>query len=131
MDIIPFTSVGELNFGDNREVARNKLAAGFTTFEKGVGENPTDAFDDLGLHLYYDDDGLLEFVESFLPARVSFRSIEFLGRNIEDVLNDMRMAGFLAEDADVGVDFTDVGILLTVQDGLVDGTAIHRKGYYD
>ena len=131
MEIVPFISVGDLIFGDQREVARKKLAGTFRTFEKDVGENPTDAFDELGLHLYYDDKGLLEFIETFLPARVSFLGIDFLGRNINDVVSEMQAAGFVATDGDVGVDFSEAGIALTVQDGTIDGIAIHRKGYYD
>src|SRR5262245_58298124 len=68
MEIIPFQSIGTLSFGDSRKVARAKLASTFSTFQKGDGPTETDAFDDLGLHLYYDEEGRLEFVEAFDPA---------------------------------------------------------------
>ena len=55
MEIVPFKSVGPLEFGDSRQVSREKLGSTFTTFRKDVGENETDSFDDLALHLYYDD----------------------------------------------------------------------------
>jgi hypothetical protein len=131
VEIIPFASIGLLAFGDSREVARGKLGSTFSTFRKVSGANETDSFDDLGLHLYYDDAGHLEFVEAFGAAEVTFRGICFLGRNLESVIADMKSLGFSPTEADVGVDFVEAGIALTAQSGGVEGVAAHRKGYYD
>ena len=70
MEIVPFTSIGVLSFGDDRKTAREKLRSVYSTFAKDTAENETDSFDELGLHLYYDDTGILEFVEAFAPADV-------------------------------------------------------------
>jgi len=118
-------------FGDERQAARQKLNSEFSTFEKDDGEAETDAFEALGLHLYYDDAGRLEFVEAFDPAEVTFRGVSFLGRNVGAVIAEMRAIGFEPTDGDVGVDFPDAGIALTAPDGVVEGVAAHRKGYYD
>ena len=131
MEIGPFSSMGVLSFGDTRQIARSKLASVFSTFRKDTGENETDSFDGLGIHLYYDNEGKLEFIEAFPPADVSFRGIRFLGRDIGSVVTDMEAIGFVATNADIGVDFGDAGIALTSPTGMVEGVAAHRKGYYD
>lgn len=131
MEVTPFTSVGPLKFGDSRRVSREKLGSSFSTFQKTVGANETDSFDDLGLHLYYSDAGSLEFVEAFDPANVTFRKIRFLGRSLEVVLADMETLGFSPTADDVGVKFDLAGVGLFAPSGVVEGVAVHRKGYYD
>jgi hypothetical protein len=112
-------------------VARQKLASPYATFQKVAGENETDAFDQLGLHLYYSDSGELEFVEAWGPAKVAFRGVSFLGKDLGSVISDMQSLGFNATQADVGVDFRKAGIALTAPSGVVEGVAAYRKGYYD
>jgi len=129
MEIIPFTSIGALTFGDTRQTARNKLASSFSTFEKIVGGSETDSFDDLGLHLYFNDADHLEFVEAFDPSVVTFRGLSFLGRDLASVVSDMESLGFSATESDVGVKFNEAGIALTAPSGFVEGVAAHRKGY--
>jgi hypothetical protein len=131
MEVIPFISIGLLTFGDSRQVAREKLASMFSTFAKVAGANETDAFDELGLHLYYDRAGQLEFVEAFAPANVVFRGVSFLGRDLESVTSDMKALGFDPTGTDVGIDFPDAGVALTAPSGIIEGAAAHRKGYYD
>lgn len=131
MEIIPFESVGILSFGDSRAGAREKLSSIFSTFQKDIGENETDSFDELGLHLYYDDAGRLEFIEAFDPAQVVFRGIGFLGRDVDSVRWDMESLGLSPTESDVGLKFGSVGIALTAPSGVVEGVAAHRSGYYD
>ena len=131
MKITPFTSVVTLSFGDSRKTARGKLRSCFSTFEKAVGENETDSFDDLGLHLYYSNADHLEFIEAFAPAEMTFRGIAFLGRDLQSVVSDLAALGFAPTDSDVGVNFEGAGIALTAPCGVVEGVAIYRKGYYD
>jgi hypothetical protein len=131
MNIVPFSSVGLLAFGDHRKVARAKLNGLYSTFQKDSGETETDSFDEIGLHLYYNSDGVLEFVEAYHPADISFQGIHFLDRDVDAVTRDMSALGFASVDADVGVDFPDAGIVITAPSGVVEGVAAHRKGYYD
>jgi len=131
MEITPFSSVGVLAFGDIRNDARSKLNTKFSTFQKDADENETDAFDDIGLHLYYDNDGRLEFIEGFEPVDITFRGISFLNRDVTSVIRDMSAIGFNETRSDAGVKFRDVGIALYAPSGVVEGVAVHRKGYYD
>lgn len=131
MEIVPFVSMGALTFGDSRRMSRAKLDSSYSTFEKLVGENETDSFDDLGLHLYYSDTDHLEFVEAFPPAQIRFRGVVFLGRELDSVISDLATLGFEHTETDVGVRFEAAGIALTAPSGVVEGVAAHRKGYYD
>jgi hypothetical protein len=62
-------SVGPIKFGMSRDEVRSVLAQPFTPFQKGEGEEPTDAFDTLDLHVFYRD-GLMEAVEFWNAANV-------------------------------------------------------------
>ena len=131
MEIVPFTTIGVLAFGDSRAVAREKLGSDFSTFEKVVGAGETDSFDDLGMHLYYSDTGQLEFVEAFDPAEVVFRGVGFLGSDLNSVIPSMGLLAFTPTEDDIGVKFESAGIALTAPAGVVEGVAAYRKGYYD
>jgi len=131
MEIIPFQSIGPLAFGDKREDIRIKLGGNFSPFRKVAGECMTDTYDSLGLHLYYDENGHLEFVEAFEPALVTISGVNFLGKSLPAALREMELLGFTHEDADVGVDFPAVGIAITVTSEVIEGVAAYRKGYYD
>ena len=39
MEIVPFTSIGVLSFGDDRKTAREKLRSVYSTFAKDTAEN--------------------------------------------------------------------------------------------
>lgn len=131
LEIIPFKSIGGLSFGDSRQVAREKLASAFRTFAKSARADETDSFDQLGLHLYYDNDGHLEFVEAFEPAEVNFRGVRFLGRERAIITEETKAIGVRPTEDDYGVTFRTVGIALTAPSAVVEGVAAHRKGYYD
>jgi len=131
MEIVPFLSVGSLSFGDSRQVVRNKLASVYSVFVKDLGAGETDSYDDLGLHLYYDAEGNLEFVEGFEPANITFNGVGFIGADLTSIVAQFRQQGFASFQSDVGVKFPGLGIALTAPDGVVEGVAAHRKGYYD
>lgn len=131
MRVVPYVSVGNLTFDDSKDVVREKLASPYTAFQKDVGESETDAFDGIGLHVYYDPRGKLEFVEAFSPADVDFAGIHLMARSATDVVNEIELLGYAPTETDVGFQFDDIGISLTVADGLVDGVGVFRKGYFD
>ena len=131
MEIRPFEAIGALSFGDLRSIVREKLGKEYSSFSKTTGDDLTDAYDSLGLHLYYDQDGRLEFVEAFAPAVITMNGITFLGRQVADVVHELGMKGLDYVDADVGIDFPAVGIAITSPNGIIDGVAVQRKGYFD
>jgi hypothetical protein len=131
MEIRPFESVGALRFGDSRQHVKGKLRRPSFPFQKNVGYSEIEVCNELGLHLYFDSDDCLEFVEAFEPAQVVFRGISFLGRELDSVISDMESLGYRPTESDVGVNFESAGIALTAPSGIVEGVAAHRKGYYD
>lgn len=131
MEIVPFESIGNLRFGEGRQVVRGRLGNGYTTFRKDVGESETDAYNDNGLHLYFDSEDRLEFVEAFGNASPSFQGIKFLGRAIDEVADKLSAIGHAAVLDDVGLQCDSAGIGVTAPRGTVEGVAVFRKGYYD
>lgn len=129
MEIIPFRSMGELVLGETREVCRSKIQSPFQTFLKcSDSKTETDAFDNVGLHLYYDESYCLEFIEAFKPTDITFRGVRFLGRWKPCVIRDMKRLGF----SPVGdLHFLEAGIALTVEwRWPIEAVAVYRNGYY-
>lgn len=61
-EIVPMVGVGPVRFGMPREQCRKSLGLDFDTFFKGTPKgHPTDAFDSLGMHVYYS--GIVPVVE--------------------------------------------------------------------
>jgi hypothetical protein len=129
--IISFQSVGPISFGQSRSSVRSRLGEEFKSFRKAGGENETDAYDGLGIHLYYDDEDCLEFAELFAPAVVEFQDIRLIGRSIEELTSDMRMLGYEGVPDQAGYSYDEVGLGLTVNRGRVEGVAVFKNGYYD
>jgi hypothetical protein len=131
MEIVPYTSVGGLCFGTTRNRIRERLGGGSQAFRKVDCANETDAYDALGLHLYFDDEERLEFVEAFDPASPSFRGTRLLGRDRDEVAAELTAMGYDLTQDSYGLRCDGAGFALTAPDGMVEGVGIFRKGYYD
>jgi|GEM_PF-2293653 len=129
-DITPYRSVGSLQLGRHRNEIRRQLGADFTSFTKDIGESEADAYDHLGIHLYYDDDDRLEMVELFQPASPTLKDVSLLGRDYEQVANALAEHGYKAKPTDVGYSYEDAGVALTLNGSEIEGVAVFRKGYY-
>ena len=126
-----FESVGPIAFGETRDTIRSVLGSGFRSFRKTQDENETDAYDSLGVHIYYDDSNCVEFVELFTPAEPSFESVSLVGQKAEDVVGKLRELGYEGDQDDVGYNYDGVGIGLTINGNVVEGVGVFREGYYD
>jgi hypothetical protein len=132
MEIISFESVGDLRFGMAREETHNLLGNEFKPFFKSPNAKiATDAYNDLGLHLYFDQDDRLEFVEAWGSAIITFNGIDFLGRTPKEVNADMRAMGHIPQREDDGLQYDSAGIGLWIEEGIVTSVAAFRPGYYD
>jgi hypothetical protein len=131
VEIVSYVSVGDLYFGDSRRAVRRKLGASYSTFRKDVGEPLTDSYDDVGLHIYYDRAGRLQFIEAFEPNVITFREIPFIGEKFRTVLSKMSGAGFGHVETDAGIVFPDAGIVLSIEGKMVESMGAFCKGYYD
>ncbi len=132
-DVQSFQAVGPLKFGQDRAMVRELLGDEFRAFSKGARENEADAYDSLGLHLYYNEHARLEFVEVFSPAQLAFAGVSLLDRSATEVVRDLQTLGHESEQDDVGYNYDQLGIGLTVryEDTIVEGVAVFKEGYYD
>lgn len=131
MEIIPFRSIGSINFGDSKHVARQRFHSVPTEFQKDVDEESTDAYDDYGLHLYYDCHQRVEFVEAFSPADPIFRNVKFIGRKLNEVVSDLSRLGFSSESSEMGCMMPEAGLAVIAPTGIVEGVSVFREGYFD
>jgi hypothetical protein len=129
--IEPYKRVGPLTIGQERKTVRDVLGDDYETFAKAEGENLTDAYDGLGVHLYYADDDTLEFVEFFEPAEVDFQGKRLLGRPFAQIQNELAADGYTPRASDVGYEYDELGIAFTLGGDEVEGVAAYRRGYYD
>ncbi len=136
LEILPFQGLGPLRLSQPRAEIRALLDVAYKTITKGHEKGRRreteliDAYYDLGFHLYYDNDDRLEFIEAFSPCEPIFKGIQFLGRDIDDAVNEMDEAGYDYLEVDTGCDFIELGFVLYAPLGTVEGVSVYRKGYY-
>ena len=126
-----FNSVGPLKFGQSRADVRAALGPDFRVFRKTESENETDAYNSIGVHVYYDGAHKVEFIEAFSPAELEFNGIFLLGRHIDEVVGELASLGYDAVHDDVGYNFSQLGFGLTVNGDEIEGVGLYRSGYYD
>ena len=70
--IYPYQGVGQIRFGMTREKVRSLLGEPSATFYKGLNtQSPTDAYDNIGIHIYYHHpSGYCQALEFFEPAQL-------------------------------------------------------------
>ncbi|MBP7516013.1 MAG: hypothetical protein KA791_15805 [Flavobacteriales bacterium] len=137
MDFEPHLGIGPIRFGMNVNESRSVLGSGFAPFMKSPASvHPTDAYDALGMHIYYDTAGLCEAIELFPPAVVRLESFNLLALGYGALL-----AFCLSHDHDLiedEVGFTShvLGLGVYAPDGKEDPTSlcesiiVFRQGYY-
>jgi hypothetical protein len=81
MIIRPYQGVGPIDFGMTIEQVRRSVGATVESFYKTVDSAfPTDAFDSLGMHVYYRLPGCCDAVELFQPAAPILEGEALIGR---------------------------------------------------
>lgn len=141
LEIVPYRSIGNIEFGQPRAAVRKVLGKNFTSFRKDVGERLTDSYDGRGLHLYFDADDCLEFVEAFSPAKIQIRGIPLLGRTVEEVFSDLKkkrlVKGALERERlasgkpDPCMMLDEIGVAFTIEESVIEGVGVYKQGYYD
>lgn len=131
LEIQPFTSVGELVFGTDRTSIRKTLDYDHDPFNKTANGNLVDAYDNLGIHLHYDDADKLEFVEMFEPAEVVYGGVALLAAPFSKIKAEFARMGIMGEATDVGYLFLAIGVAFVLEDGGIDSVSASRAGYFD
>jgi hypothetical protein len=111
---------------------RSYLGSEFTSFKKTpFSESETDAFDGLGLHLYYDANDKLEFIEAFSPCQIVFQGVELIGESTLSVVDQLSAQGLSARLDESTYFYDDHGIVIMDDGGLIEGVSLFARGYYD
>lgn len=136
--IEPHVGVGPLRFGMTRTEARATVARPCTAFQKGDGpREPTDAFDELLLHVHYDNDARCVFIEfGGGVLRPIFQGNDLLTRPFRGALAWFRRLDPGVE-LDCGLSSRALGIGLYAPAAdeepmrPAEGVAVFPRGYYD
>jgi hypothetical protein len=136
--IDPKTSVGPIYFGSTRDQVRKILQSPFQEFKKTPKSKiPTDAFDQLGVHVYYDSQLQCEAVELFSESKPMFQGMSLFEMNANEAALWLKKMDPKLEIEDVSATSYKFGISLYVGEGLdqgnstIDSILAFKDGYYD
>ncbi|GAB3913236.1 hypothetical protein GCM10028826_25590 [Mucilaginibacter boryungensis] len=137
MKIVPFQSVGDLNFTDTRQMLRDKInqdyQSGADDFE-GIKEY-YDFYPQRDMLIYFDANDRVNAFEFFSPEP-EFRDIDMLAETYTKLIElftvfDMEL---IADDS--GFDSPTFGITVHApyedsKDDMPESVLVYREGYYD
>lgn len=131
-EIQPYIGIGIVQFGMSRGEVRTLLPGSVSTFKKGLDAiTLTDAYDELGLHLFYDSSDRLECIDAWGPCPISYKGVQLLGVNLAHVLKGLADLGLDARYDD-GYFFDQGGFVLdSSPEEIVQTVTVYRRGYYD
>ncbi len=129
LNILPFEGLGDLRFGMLRTDVHSLLGEDFDRVSEG---QPADmeVYDSIGLHLDYDKDDKLVFIEAVPPCNPIYTDIQLLRGTYQAVLTKLAKLGHTAVCDDQAYNFGELGFSLYVPSQL-EGVSIYRQGYYD
>jgi hypothetical protein len=131
MEIVPFMKAGDVAFGDTRSDVRSHMQCTPTTFRKAPNSSETDAFDNHGVYVHYDDADKVHFIELFEPSNPIVDDVRMIAKNATEVISTLARKGHKCTRDEIGYDLPSLGIGLVVDDeGLIDCVAVYPKGYY-
>ena len=83
-EIKPYKSLGSVAFGMATEEARKSMGnEKYTPFQKSQDEySPVDAYDDLGVYIYYDKNDRVESFEVMDNCKITYDGEMLMGKNI-------------------------------------------------
>lgn len=136
--IRPYISIGPIELGMSRKEVRETLDARVEEFKKSpTDELTTDAFDELGVYVYYKEHDVCEAVEVIPPASPIFQDEELLRRRFGELREYFKRIDDSIEVDNGGLTSYRFGIGLYVPfakndpDALVEGVIVFERGYYD
>ncbi|QKJ28808.1 hypothetical protein HQ865_03215 [Mucilaginibacter mali] len=134
MNIIPFQSVGDLNFTDERHVLRGKIDG---EYQPGMNEfeghtEYYDFFPEVDMLIYYDADDRVNAFE-FFSQGPEYRDIDLLSETYADLLKLFKVFDpelIIEED---NFESAKAGIVVnaTEPDDLPESVLVYREGYYE
>jgi hypothetical protein len=142
--IEPYVGVGPIRLGMTVHEVRAAVGGEVHTFRKGPKETrDTDAFEAPGIHVYYKDPGVCEFIEFGGEAVPTWEGHPLLRRPFREVHDLLRAADPALQVEDTGLTSLALGIAIYAE-SLVDwetdaqdweqdteGVSVFERGYYD
>jgi hypothetical protein len=122
----------ELRFNDPRSHIRSLLGECEKSFLKSrLSVSPTDSYEQVGFHLFYDAQDRLNFIEAFPESQLKYEETSFFGMTKSELV-------LFSKSSDIEILFLDsascqidtLGISLYIGDH-VEGTSVFRRGYYE
>jgi hypothetical protein len=137
----PYQGIGNINLGMSREKIRsilNDCDVKWETFMKTpTSIAATDAFTNLGMHIFYEKSDVCEAIEVFAPAKpillgkcllgVKYQELEAWFREIDDTVA-VDDYGLTSHKFGVGLYVPDT---VKFPDAVVEGVIVFARGYYD
>ena len=135
LPICPFVGAGALRFGMCRNEIRSALQSEYTSYLKG-DDTKADAFDSLGIHVYYNDHEQCEAIEFYGPCQPVLDSVQLLDISYSKLKSQIKAIDPKLEEDDVGFISCRAGIgayapsHMSTPEASVDSVIIFREGYY-
>lgn len=116
-ELLSFGDLGSLHVGMVRDQSRALLGGGFEGFLKSAGSTvPTDAYDDLGMHVYFDDGYRVIGVEFLKWSDLSWRGQRLSGADVLEVQQHMVAQGEVLNFNNSGFDVNGLGLRVYAPD---------------
>jgi len=137
MTIKPYEAVGPIRFGMSVSEVRRTVGIKIETFKKAPlifpDLHPVDAFDEIGVHVFYKKSGVCEAIELFPPATPLFLNAPLLGRQFCELF-----AWFTSLDDNIERDEAGfksfkfgIGITEAPEDSIETVIVFDEPGYYE
>jgi hypothetical protein len=137
-EIESYQGILNCHFGMDTSQIRKVLGAPTKTFKKtSTSVYPTDAFDNLGVHVFYKQPGVCEAIELFSPAQPTFQNRQLIGQPFNQLRDWLRSLDSEVEIDKVGLTSYQFGFGLYAPfagdepDGIVEAVIVFERGYYD
>jgi|ERR1017187_3575325 hypothetical protein len=133
-DIRAFDGVGPIDFGTARNQVRSFLGPNFESFRKGADAlTLTDAYDELGLHFFYDTDDRLESLVAFGSCQICYKNTFLLKDRVSDVCDRLCTIGvsFRYDDGYYLYYFDTAGFVLYAPNDFVEAVTVYRKACFE
>lgn len=141
LNITPFQSVGYMKFGASAKVIRSMFDFPLTSFVKGPASDmptPVDAFDEGGIHIYYDKLNRCDAIEFFSPASLTFQGKLLIDQPYKEISKWLVSMDTNIVYNDSGLEARSLGIGLYAPnfdenerpDELVESVIVVSEGYW-
>jgi hypothetical protein len=138
LEIQYYHGVLGLAFGMTPDQVRATLGDNFQSYQKApTSEMPTDAFDSLGIHVFYKAPGHCEAIELFAPADPTLQGKPLIGQPFSVVRDRVQALDSSVEIDETGLISQKLGIGLyapfaaDAPEDPVESVIVFEQGYYD